>query len=161
MNTSSNSSLLRIRIGRESCQPRVFYGTADREVVKVLVFAVSKAEDLVHRVVEVAADSSATDAGGFSFQIQDLADDARFPKEARIKPGAVKFQGFYILGNHTKAEATIAGNVLETANLPGGFPCVCFNQAIKLQLLRTPEGSSPGANLLMKRLEVGLESGSA
>ena len=86
-------------------------------MVKVLIFAVCEAENFVHRVVEVAADPGTSDAGGFSFQIEHLADDTRFPKEARIKPGAVKFQGFYVLSNHTKAEATIAGDVLGTANL--------------------------------------------
>ena len=116
-------------------------------MVKVLIFAVCEAENFVHRVVEVAADPGASDAGGFSFQIKHLADDTRFPKEARIKPGAVKFQGFQVLSNHTKAEATIAGNVLGTANLPGWFPCICFNKAIKLQFLWTPKGSSPGASL--------------
>ncbi len=70
-----------------------------------------------------------------------------FPKEARIKPGAVKFQGFLVFSNHTKAETTIARNFLETGNLPGGYPRVRFDETVKLQLLRTPEELPPRASL--------------
>ena len=48
-------------------------------MVEVLVFAVFEAEEFVHRVIKVAADTRATNTGGFSFQIKHLTDDAGFP----------------------------------------------------------------------------------
>jgi hypothetical protein len=46
-----------------SGQPRVVDRAADREVVQVLEFVPAQTEQVVGRVVEVAADAGAADAG--------------------------------------------------------------------------------------------------
>ena len=97
----------------------------------------------MHRIVEVAADTGTPDAGGFGFQIQHLADQTSFPKQARIQPGTMTCQRGRVFGNHPKTEAAITGDVLETRHLLGG-PCdIGVDEGIQLQVRRTAGGSPP------------------
>ena len=49
-------------------------------MVEVLKNVVLDAEQVVEGIVKVAADAGAADAGGLGFQIEHLAEHARFPE---------------------------------------------------------------------------------
>ena len=61
----------------------------------------------MHWIIEVAADAGAADAHRFGGQIEDLADGAAFPKEARIKPGIEFSLRALKIGDHAEAEAAV------------------------------------------------------
>ena len=53
------------------------------------------------------------------------------------------FEGLFVLRNHPKTEAPIAGNVLGTGYLSGGLLGIRFREAIQIQLRRTSVGWLP------------------
>ena len=93
-------------------QPMVFNRNADREMIEVLELVVREAQDLVNRVVEVAADPCGADPGGFRLQIKHLTDHARLPEQVAIEPGPIALKRLGIVGNHTQAEKPIGRNLL-------------------------------------------------
>ena len=82
-------------------------------MVKVLIRVVSEAKDVMHRIVEVTADTGTTDTRSFRFQIEHLTDDAGFPKETRIEPWTVPPQGGLIFSDHPNTKAPITSNFLK------------------------------------------------
>ena len=81
-------------------------------MVKVLIRVVPKAKEVMHRIVEVTADTGTTDTRSFRFQIEHLTDDASLPKETMIESWAVPSQGPHI-SDHPNTKAPITGNVLK------------------------------------------------
>src|SRR5204862_4325181 len=66
-------------VARLRRQPRIFDRQSHRKVIKALPLVAGETEQVVHRVVVVAADPCCTAAGRFGLEIQHLANEATFP----------------------------------------------------------------------------------
>src|SRR5919108_3456199 len=87
-------------IWRQRREARIVDVAADREVIDGLEREVGEAVDVVHRVVVEAADAGGAPPRRLRLEVEHLADRARFPVEAPIKPWAVGDQGVLIFGDH-------------------------------------------------------------
>jgi hypothetical protein len=58
----------------------VFNGCANGEMIETLKLIILQSKQVVNGVIKKATDTRGSRAGGFGFQIQDLADHASFPK---------------------------------------------------------------------------------
>ena len=69
-------------------------------------------EQIVHRVVVVAADSCCAAAGRFGLEIQHLADEATLPEQPAVKPLAVLAQRLLEARDHAEAKKALFGDAL-------------------------------------------------
>src|ERR687888_456309 len=90
---------------------------ADREVIDGLEGEAGKPEHLVHRIVIEAADARGAHERRLGLEVEHLADRARLPVEAPIKPWAVGDQRALVLGDHAQRERAVACDVLLAAHL--------------------------------------------
>src|SRR5438105_7939393 len=98
---TSRSGLLPFvsRLGREA---RIFHRHPDREVIQALERVIAHAEQIVHAVVEEAADACRAPAGGFGLEIQHLTSDARLPEEMTIERWAALGEARVEVGEHSE-----------------------------------------------------------
>ena len=125
------SSLIRRQCG----QPPIFDWAANGEVIEALKGIGSNAEEIVNDVVEVAADSGRTDAGGLRFQVKHLAKHPGLPEQSPIPARAPATDRVAKLGEHAEAESAVGGDLLVAAGYPGDILEVCFGQAPEPQVL--------------------------
>ena len=90
-----------LSIRRQRGQPRIINGPARCEMIEGLELSIFKAQDIMDRVVEEAADAGRPHAGRFRFQIKDLSYQARLPEEPPVKPGAMRLQRALEFGDHS------------------------------------------------------------
>src|SRR6478609_3292282 len=64
------------RIRRQRREPRIVHRRADREVVQALPRLVVQAGEVVHLVVEVAADAGRAQSRGLGFEVEHLSQHA-------------------------------------------------------------------------------------
>jgi len=82
----------------------------------------------MHLVVEKAADTGGADAGGFRLEVQNLPEHSAFPMERSIAPGVACRD--LVMGEHPQRIAGIRGDVLVTADEPGGVAEVMGDEQI-------------------------------
>src|SRR5262249_49389430 len=97
------------RLGR---QTRVLHPRADGEVIQALKRVTREAEHVVDGIVVEAPDAGAARAGGLRFEIQHLADDARFPEEMAIERRAELVEARVEVRDHAEAEISVARDLL-------------------------------------------------
>src|SRR6187399_2002772 len=107
-----------------SLQARVLDGSAHGEVIEHLKTLAVETEQAMSRVIEEAPDPRASDAGCFRLEVKQLTDDARFPEQTAVEPGAVCCERLLILGEHCHCECAVGRDRLVATDLLGGAPCV-------------------------------------
>jgi hypothetical protein len=75
-----------------------------------------QAEQLVHFIVEEAADPGSADASGLSLEVQHLSEHSAFPIERSIAPGFARCD--FVVGKHSQRVAGIGGDLLMTTDEP-------------------------------------------
>src|ERR1019366_2310184 len=101
-------------VGCAGRQPSVFPRAAHCEMVKALEGIVWETHQFVHGIVEETADAGSSDALGFGFQVEDLPDHARFPKQMPIAIGSrLKFPPKP--RDHAQRESAVASDGLLAA----------------------------------------------
>ena len=76
----TNLAVFKVMVGRIGRQSRVFKRFADGEMVEALIVIVAKTHDFMNGIIKKTADTGASGAAGFSFQIQHLPDHSGFPE---------------------------------------------------------------------------------
>src|SRR5262249_46499324 len=104
-----------IRIRSQCGQTGIIDRTADGEVIEALKGIGLNAEEVVKDVVEVAADTGRTDAGGLRFQVKHLTKHPRFPEKSPVPPRASTTDRVADLGEHAEAESAVGGDLLVAA----------------------------------------------
>ena len=90
----TNLAVFEMIIGRIGGQPRILKRFSDGEMVETLIVIVAEAKDFMNGVIKKTADPGASDAVGFSFQIEHLSDHSGFPEQM---PVAVRCRGDNLL----------------------------------------------------------------
>src|SRR5689334_21775387 len=80
------------RVGRPGLEARVLDGRADREVVEAAPAARGEPRDLVHGLVEEAADARASQSERLGLEVEHLSHSAALPEEPRVEPRAVALE---------------------------------------------------------------------
>src|SRR5205807_1557648 len=131
-------------VGRKRGEARIVDWTSDGEVIQRLEREVPEAEDVVHRIVEEAADAGRAHAGRLRLEVQYLPDRARLPEEAPVEPRPVRNQLFLVLGDHAERERALAGDVLAAAHLRRELPRLAALEQIQREALRAARRRLPG-----------------
>ena len=113
------------------------------EMVKTLEIMVGHAENLMHGIVEEAADAGAADACGLRFQVEYLPDDAGFPEQAPIEVRPAFPDGRLEFRNHPKAEGSVSGDILAAADACCSGPDISGRQQEKWQSIGTTAWALP------------------
>src|SRR6267378_498533 len=100
------------------CSSDLCGGTRGSEVIQALPRVPPQPEQRMHLVVEKAADTGGADAGGFRLEVQNLPEHSAFPMERSIAPGVACRD--LVMGEHPQRIAGVRGDVLVTADEPGG-----------------------------------------
>ena len=129
---------IQMSIGRKGRQPGVFYRSANRKVIQTLKLIALQAEEVMERIVEIAPDSGAAKSGGFSLQIQYMAEYTSLPEKPSIPPRTFRPNALFELCNHPEAEYAGSSNFLVTTYTLGLRSEVSVNEFEKRQVLRTP-----------------------
>src|SRR5688572_27688477 len=129
---------IQMSIGRKSRQPGVFYRTADRKVIQTLKLIALQAEEVMERIVEIAPDSGTPKTGGFSLQIQHMAEHTGLPEKPSIPPRTLRTNAFFELCNHPEAECARSSNFLVATYTLGLRSEIAINKFEERQVLRTP-----------------------
>lgn len=109
-------------------------------MVKALQAAVGNPEQFMHGIIEVTADTGPGQARRLGLQIEQLADLAALPIQARIGPAAIG-QGVIEVRQHGHRQAAIGGDVLTTAEELRHPAGIAFQQPVQRHLRadRLPE----------------------
>ena len=129
--------LIQVRIGGKSRQPGVFYRTANRKVIQTLKLIALQAEEVMERIVEIAPDSGAPKTGGFSLQVQYMAEHTGLPEKPSIPPCTLRTNALFELCNHPEAECARSRNFLVTTYTLGFRSEISGNKLEKRQVLWT------------------------
>src|SRR6185503_8018316 len=100
-------------LGRQPCIVDV---RSHGEVIKALECVAREPEQIVDRIVIETADAGAANTRRFGFEIQHLADDARFPEQMAVEGRATRVEAALEVGDHPEAETAVAGNCLIAAD---------------------------------------------
>src|SRR5205823_11912880 len=117
-------------VGRERGEARIVDRAADGEVIQRLEGEVPEAEDLVHRIVEEAADAGRAHAGRLRLEVQHLPDRARLPEKAPVERRPTLDELCLVLGEHAERERALAGDVLAAAHLRRELPRIAALEQI-------------------------------
>src|ERR1035438_9136031 len=110
---------------------------AHREMVEALPIARRDAEDLVKRIIEVAADPGRTNARLFCLEVQHLARETGLPEEISVEAGAIGNQAVNVFGDHPKAEGPVPRDVLTAGDPRGQSTAVPFFEQVQRKAMRT------------------------
>ena len=139
----NGSCALQMGIRRESHQAMILYRPAHGEVIQVLKLITGETQQIVKRVVEVAADACRAHASSLGFQIQHLAENPRFPEQTALPPSALGADRLSEISDHSQAEGAIRGDLLVTTDNLGRALQVPLHQAIQPQMLRASRRPFP------------------
>src|SRR6266850_3299577 len=131
-------------VGRQRGEARIVDRTADGEVIQRLEGEVPEAEDVVHRIVEEAADAGRAHAGRLRLEVQHLPDRARLPEQAPVERRPVLDQLCLVLGEHAERERALAGDVLAAAHLRRELPRVAALEQVERQARGAARRRLPG-----------------
>src|ERR1035441_9745404 len=87
---SGGSSCFPQTVRRQRGQASVLDWATHSEMVEALPIARRDAEDLVNRIIEVAADPGRTNARLLRLEVQHLAHESGLPEEISVEAGAIQ-----------------------------------------------------------------------
>ena len=123
-------------------------GPSHREVVKGLKAAIAEAEDLVHPIVEEAADPRRPHPGGLRLQVKDLTDRPGLPVQAVVEMRTVPAELRLERRDHTEREDSVGGNLLMARNDLRGLTAIPLPEEKELETLWATVRSTPQEILL-------------
>ncbi len=106
-----------VGIGRLRSEASVIDVAAYGEMVERLKRIVAEAEDIVHGIIEEAADARGTKADGLSFQVKHLGYCTGLPVQAAVEPIAELPEWSRELRDEAQRERAVAGDFLAAADL--------------------------------------------
>ena len=109
----------------------------------------------MHRVVEETADAGAAYAGCFGLQVEHLPDDAGFPVQPAVEPGAVLLQRRGVFGDHADRKRAVRCDLLATGYTLSSLSMVACLQQVKRQRLGTGLRLLPDKTRVHLRLQRG------
>src|ERR1035441_10215449 len=115
-------------VRRQRGQASVLDWATHSEMVEALPIARRDAEDLVNRIIEVAADTGCTNARLLRLEVQHLAHESGLPEEVSVEAGAIHNQTVHVFGDHPKAEGPVPRNVLTAGDARGQSTAVTLLQ---------------------------------
>src|SRR5262249_11391700 len=124
---------MQMGIGRQGQEAPVLNRATHGEMIEILKFAAGQSQQLMKCIVEIAPDARRPHASGLGFEVQNLAEHPRLPKEPAIPPSTILLDRLTEIGNHAQTERAIGRNLLMTANDLGGASQVILRQAIQPQ----------------------------
>src|SRR5208337_3992628 len=106
-------------VRRQRGQASVLDWATHSEMVEALPIARRDAEDLVNRIIEVAADPGRTNARLLRLEVQDLAHEPGLPEEISVEASAIHNQTVHVFGDHPKAEGPVPRDLLTAGDARG------------------------------------------
>src|ERR1039458_8637342 len=113
------------------------------EMIEALPIARRDAEDLVNRIIEVAADPGRTNARLFCLEVQHLAHETGLPEEISVEAGAVRTQAVHVFGDHPKAEGPVPRDVLTAGDARGQSAAVPFFEQVQRKAMWARRRTQP------------------